>query len=78
MNKVQEIQTMSAISIKEVAKRLSLSPRTLHRMNASGKIFAPIRVNNSIRFNEQELNAWLLAGCPDRQEWEWLKGAQHK
>ena len=72
-------QTCQLISAKELAKMLSLSKRQIHRLNACGKIFAPIRTGGSVRFSAQECADWLQAGAPCRADWEAMKraGGQH-
>jgi predicted DNA-binding transcriptional regulator AlpA len=72
-NKNQSIQMWS---VKELAKVLSLSKRQIHRLNACGKIFAPIRIGGSLRFSAQECANWLAAGAPDRKTWETMKGVE--
>ena len=58
-----------------VAKTLSLSKRTVHRLNSSGMIIKPLRISGSVRYLESELTAWIKAGMPDRRTWESLKNA---
>ncbi len=43
------------LTIRQVAERLQVSTRTIHRWLASGAIHA-VRVNNTIRISEQEFN----------------------
>lgn len=43
----------------------------------SGRTPAPVRLGRSVRWDEAELDAWILAGCPCRERWEVLKEASH-
>ncbi len=61
------------LSTKAVAKILSLSPRTVHRLNSSGLIFRPLRISGSVRYSQSDLLAWIKAEMPDRRTWEAMK-----
>ena len=66
-------QTIQMWSVKQMAQVLSLSKRQIHRLNASHKIFLPVRIGGSLRFSAQECADWLAAGAPDRRTWEAIK-----
>ncbi|MCH8949367.1 MAG: helix-turn-helix domain-containing protein [Chloroflexi bacterium] len=53
-----------------MAKILSLSSRTIHRLNSSGLIIKPLRISGSVRYSQSELMAWIEAGMPRRSEWQ--------
>lgn len=63
------------LSTRAVAKILSLSSRTVHRLNSSGLIIKPLRISGSVRYVQSELMAWIQAKMPNRSEWEAMKGA---
>lgn len=65
--------TEKLLSTRAVAKILSLSPRTVHRLNSSGIIIKPLRISGSVRYVHSELMAWIEAGMPNRQTWEAMK-----
>ena len=72
---------MSSVETKEkllnagqVAEILSLSKRTVHRLNSSGGIPKPVRINGAVRWREVDIEQWILRGCPDRKSVENLKG----
>ena len=65
------------IRVKELAKILSVSERTVHRYNSSGKIPAPLHIGGSLRFRDFEIDAWIDADCPDRQAWEAIKNSKN-
>ena len=76
MNKEKTCQnTEQLLTSKAVAKILSLSPRTIHRLNSSGKIIKPLKISGSVRYLKSELMAWIVAGLPDRETWEYMKMA---
>lgn len=59
------------LSVKALSQTLSLSKRTIHRLNSSGKIPAPVRVGGSLRWRlEADIKPWIHMGCPDRKEFE--------
>ena len=70
--------TEKLLSTKAVAKILSLSPRTVHRLNSSGLIIKPLKISGSVRYVRSELLAWIQAKMPNRSEWQALKNAGGK
>ena len=69
--------TETLLSTRSVAKILSLSPRTVHRLNSSGLIIKPLRISGSVRYVKSELMAWIQAKMPRRSEWEAMKEAEN-
>lgn len=65
------------ITVKALAKILSVSERTIHRFNSSGKIPAPLHIGGSLRFRVCEIDVWIDADCPDRQAWEAIKNSKN-
>lgn len=59
----------------EAARLLGISKRHLHTLNCSGRLPAPIRLGRSVRWNGDELRAWIDAGCPERSRWEAMRPA---
>lgn len=53
---------ISMLNTAEAAKRLNVSQRTLIRWRQSIPIIGPppIRIGNSIRYAEQDVNCWIL------------------
>ena len=66
----------SLLSTRAVSKILSLSPRTVHRLNSSGLIIKPLRISGSVRYVQSEIMAWIQAGMPSRTAWEAMKAAR--
>lgn len=63
------------LSTEAVAQTLSLSKRTVHRLNSAGLICKPLRISGSVRYLESEVMAWIRAGMPNRKVWEAMKNA---
>jgi predicted DNA-binding transcriptional regulator AlpA len=53
------------------------SARTWRTWDSSGKIPRPIRIGRSTYWRPEELQAWVAAGCPDRETWE-LSNRDHE
>jgi len=53
------------INAMELAAYLGISPRSIRRLTAEGKIPAPLRFCGSPRWNIKDVNLWVLAGCPN-------------
>lgn len=66
---MQTLIEPTAASVRTVAKLLECSPRHVERLDAAGKIPAPVRLGRAKRWNLDELRRWVAAGCPDRQTW---------
>jgi len=68
--------TKTLVSADTLGTMLSLSKRTIHRLNSSGKIPAPIRIGGSVRWSESTIAAWLQAGAPDRKTFEAMQESE--
>lgn len=53
-----------------LALLLGVSKRHIERLDVSGKLPDAVRLGRSKRWRRAEIEAWLLAGCPDRAHWE--------
>jgi excisionase family DNA binding protein len=51
-------------TIKEVAKALGISDRTVWGMAKEGRMPPPIRFGTSVRWNPEVLRGWIAKGCP--------------
>jgi predicted DNA-binding transcriptional regulator AlpA len=67
--------TEKLLTAKAVGDILSLSKRQIFRLNSYGKIPAPVRINGSVRWRENDIREWIQLGCPDRQVFEQRKSA---
>lgn len=72
---VETKQNAQMLTAKTLGQMLSLSKRQVFRLNACGKIPAPIRIGGAVRWAEATIAEWLAAGAPDRRTWEAMKGA---
>ena len=52
-----------AISARELAEKLSLSPRTIWRLLSAGKLPRPLSIGGSKRFLLSDVNLFVECGC---------------
>jgi excisionase family DNA binding protein len=50
--------------VNVVAQKLSCSPRHTYRLADSGKMPLPRRLGALVRWDLDEIDAWIAAGCP--------------
>ncbi|WP_437202245.1 helix-turn-helix transcriptional regulator [Planctomicrobium sp. SH664] len=62
-----------ALTAADVARLLNVSIRHVAALNATGRLPRPIRLGRAVRWNAEELRAWLAAGAPSRDRWEILR-----
>ena len=56
---------------QEVASELSVSAKTIRRMNAAGSLPCPLLVGSRrLRWVRQRIVEWIALGCPDRETFE--------
>lgn len=68
-----ELERM-ALSAAELAQRLGISERHLWGCLANGRLGPqPIALGRSKKWNAAEVQAWLDAGGPSRDEWQAAK-----
>lgn len=60
-------------SAKTLGQRLNLSKRQILRLNALGRIPAPICIGGVLRWRLADIVLWQYLGCPGRREFEALK-----
>jgi excisionase family DNA binding protein len=66
-------QLCHLLSISDLAELLNTSTRTIHRLNSACLIPSAVRIGCRPRWRREEIEAWLKAGCPSRNEWEQMK-----
>ncbi len=54
----------------DLARRLGVSVRTVRRLDAAGKLPKPVRLGHSVRWRSDEIERWVVAGCPERATWQ--------
>jgi len=57
------------IDAKVMAELLSISSRTLYRLDDMQAIPQPVRLGRLIRWRLAEVIAWIDSGCPQRRSW---------
>ena len=62
------------IDMRQVAQIMSVSQRTVWGMASQEAMPKPIRLGRCVRWPEEEIHAWLKAGCPSGNEWEKVRG----
>ena len=61
------------IDTRQACKLLGVSPRKLWEMYNSGQMPQPIRIGRAVRWSYEEVRAWVNAGCPKLDEWNWSR-----
>ena len=59
-----------ALTDHDLAGLLGVSRSHVWSMNSRGKLPAPIRLGRSVRWARAEVEDWLAADAPPRDEWE--------
>ena len=60
-------------SARSLAHHLGVSLRHLRRLDKDGRIPAPIRLGRRALWSVVEINDWLAAGAPCREDWIMMK-----
>ncbi len=55
---------------RRLAEMLSAGVRTVRTWHAARKLPAPVRIGGRVVWRIDEIQAWLAAGAPSRDEWE--------
>jgi DNA-directed RNA polymerase specialized sigma24 family protein/predicted DNA-binding transcriptional regulator AlpA len=58
------------ISARHAASMCGRSERTWRTWDSAGLIPQPVRIGRSTLWRQTELQAWIAAGCPCREDWE--------
>lgn len=64
------------LTVREVATALKVSVRQVWKLNSSARLPAPVRLSRSVRWRQDELTAWINAGCPARDRWQAIQEAR--
>ena len=67
-----------AVGAQQLGKPLSLSKRTIHRPDSSGHFPRAVRMGRAKRWLVDEIQEWLRAGAPSREDWERMKRSKEK
>ena len=60
------------------AKLLSISERTLRKLNCTEQVPRPARLGRRVLWSVVELEEWIAAGCPPRHRWESSRAQSEK
>lgn len=68
-------ETMRPLLLKaeDAAAYLGISYRHFRTLHSAGKLPAPVRLGNAVRWNRDELERWVSAGVPARDAWETMR-----
>ena len=56
--------TAELLDVGAVARMLGCSRRHIYRLAGAGKMPAPVKLGQLVRWRRAALHAWLDAGCP--------------
>ena len=65
-----------AVPATNAAELLGISPRHFWNLHSRGLLPSPLRLGRSVRWSRVELEAWVAAGAPPRDQWESSKGGE--
>ena len=51
-------------NVEAVAAKCDCSPRHIYRLADAGRMPAPIRLGSLVRWDLNEIDRWIAAGCP--------------
>jgi excisionase family DNA binding protein len=75
---VMSVMTKQLLTAKALSEMLSLSKRTVFRLNSSGRIPAPVRIGGSVRWRQSDIEKFISLDCPDRESFEAMRGLQNE
>ena len=64
---------VKTIGAEQIAEALGISERHVRRMDTEGKLPLGLRIGRLRRWEENEFDHWVKAGCPARRRWETIK-----
>jgi len=53
------------LDVKDVAKLLRVSVRTVWTWRDMGRLPAPVKIGRCVRWRRQDVEEWIDRGCPD-------------
>ena len=72
-----EVLKRRLLTDRESAARVGKSKSGWRKDYLAGRTPLPVRLGRSVRWDAEELDAWISAGCPCRERWEALKEVSH-
>lgn len=85
MHDVADVATLSPVEIQptaivpellrdtQAAAMLGISRSKIWELNSSGKLPRPVKLGHAVRWRRRELQNWIDADCPSRQQWEAMR-----
>lgn len=61
--------------VRGLATMINRSPRTIHRLNDSGKIPKPLRILRGLLWRKSDILLWLEHDCCSRRQFEKIRKA---
>jgi predicted DNA-binding transcriptional regulator AlpA len=55
---------------KHLAEKLEISRRKVWAMNSAALLPTPVRMGRSVRWRVEDIQRWILLGCPNRSDFE--------
>ncbi len=60
-----------ALTAAQVGELLGIDASTVRRNAAAGVMPEPVKVGAAVRYRRAEIEAWLAAGCPHADGWDY-------
>ena len=64
---------VALLTVSQVATMLGWSVSVVRQRDREGLLPEPYRFGGTIQWGREELESWITAGCPNRQQWEQQK-----
>jgi predicted DNA-binding transcriptional regulator AlpA len=64
---------VALLTVSQVATMLGWGESVVRQRNREGLLPEPYRFGGTIQWGRKELESWISAGCPNRQQWEQQK-----
>jgi len=58
------------LTVRDVARMLNCSARTIYRLNDAGKMPKPVRLGGLVRWPRKTVESWITQGCPKAEKME--------
>lgn len=76
IKKTEQCPPPLMVNARQAAKMLNVSVRQLWRLNKIGSLPKPIRLGRCVRWRRAEIEAFVKAGCPSREEWQAMQAKE--
>ena len=70
------LEDVNLLTAGDLARRLKVSLRQVYRLDKSGSLPTSLKIGRCIRWAPAEIDRWLKAGAPPRDEWELKRDAE--